>query len=525
MSFKDDINKQIKAGGDVRIANTNLSIDDTGMISDKLAAQEMIKSLTLQGAGAGPQQLERLAAGIKKSKKLKILNLSDNPLQDVGAQTLGDTMRDNTSIETLLVFNNGLTANGIVGIVEALEDNKTLRNLRVNNPINDDGMSKIAAALAQNKSLYDVSLLNAGAGDEGIVELLTSVIGTNIAKVNLKGSTLTEEGVKMVAKIMKVSTNLRELRLTSNNLTHEAIKALAAGVTRTGNSSLTVVHLEEVDPHGISVAIVGRAIERKFRDLIAELSKSKNLIEFSPEETSLDAVCTKNKADAEKYAKKLFNNSEFSADEYGEISARLPAIIAVSERGKKTFAEIANALAKLQKSQLEQGIVKTLPIPPIFLQDVEPASLLPAVADANVIHMGEIEGLDDLRKPAISPEAKKRGTSKMYEAIRNGQFPQIKELIKNTGEVLSAEELTRKPSETEPSMVELAMRYQQLPDLFDPAIWVKNPRGMRRVRDSIASDEEVKRQLGDFSFEERLSRANEGAVKSLRRGGDESSRG
>lgn len=101
--------------------------------------------------------LKQLCDALAADNAVGFLTIQNCQLRDDGAVMLGDMLKLNDRIKTLSVRANALSDSGALTIAQSINPSVTELNLQ-ENPLSEDGIQPIAAALKGNKSLYYVRL-------------------------------------------------------------------------------------------------------------------------------------------------------------------------------------------------------------------------------------------------------------------------------------------------------------------------------------------------------------------------------
>ena len=104
-------------------------------------------------AGMG---MKKFAAGLAANTSIEVLDLSNNEISDYGAEKLAAALETNRTVKTLILSRNSIGFIAAKAFGKALRPggNDALRELRLNdNPVDSDGTTSLAEALATNSSL------------------------------------------------------------------------------------------------------------------------------------------------------------------------------------------------------------------------------------------------------------------------------------------------------------------------------------------------------------------------------------
>ena len=104
-------------------------------------------------AGMG---MKKFAAGLAANTSIEVLDLSNNEISDYNAEKLAAALETNRTLKTLILSGNQINFIAAKAFGKALRSggNDALRELRLNgNPVDSDGTTSLAEALATNSSL------------------------------------------------------------------------------------------------------------------------------------------------------------------------------------------------------------------------------------------------------------------------------------------------------------------------------------------------------------------------------------
>ena len=131
----------------------------------------------------------------------------------------------------LWLSSNKITSIGVSILAQALNNNKTLECLDLsNNQVSDDGIHSLVKELSMNnKTLMKIGLAKNGITDKGI-EHLVEMIKTNktLTQIDLCANEISDEGIQILSNAMKkYNSTIEVLWLISNKLlTDKSIASL-----------------------------------------------------------------------------------------------------------------------------------------------------------------------------------------------------------------------------------------------------------------------------------------------------------
>ena len=128
-----------------------------------------ISECNVSGEGA-----EHLAAALINNHSLRVLmNISHNPIGDIGATAFGDMVRNNTALTRLHLNRCGITSEGCVQLAAGLTENTTLQTLWMS--VGVEGAKALSKAIEENKTLRWLRLDDDDSLGEGVDSLLASL--------------------------------------------------------------------------------------------------------------------------------------------------------------------------------------------------------------------------------------------------------------------------------------------------------------------------------------------------------------
>lgn len=100
-----------------------------------------------------------LARGLEGNTTLKTMNLWDNNIQDEGGEALAEALLKNDALETLNLWGNKIGNEGATAFADLLRENNSLRDLIfVYNRIGDEGGDELVEALEVNEGIRNLDL-------------------------------------------------------------------------------------------------------------------------------------------------------------------------------------------------------------------------------------------------------------------------------------------------------------------------------------------------------------------------------
>lgn len=160
------------------LSSYNLTPEDCNALLTALTDDLFFEELSFSDCLLSEESSKILLRGLMDNKAVKRLNLKGNNIRSGAAEVLGQFLKKNTCVRSLLVEWNslGLWDNGMRAVCEGLALNQVLLFLDLrNNQITHEGASQIAVALKRNQCLRGLDLRWNNIGLLGGRELLEAL--------------------------------------------------------------------------------------------------------------------------------------------------------------------------------------------------------------------------------------------------------------------------------------------------------------------------------------------------------------
>ncbi|XP_072501476.1 leucine-rich repeat-containing protein 45 [Notamacropus eugenii] len=203
------------------LATQSLSIDTCGALGKLLQNDILFSVVLLSDCMMSEEGSKLLIQGLCSNTVVRYLDLKGNNLRAIGAEALGKLLRQNKSIQSLILeWNNlGMWEESFSLFCEGLGANTTLQQLDLrNNQINHKGAEELVMALKNNSTLLDIDLRwnNIGLlGGRAIVNCLSS--NKTLRKLELAGNNIPGDILKAVEQAMEYNLD-RQVSLQENHI-------------------------------------------------------------------------------------------------------------------------------------------------------------------------------------------------------------------------------------------------------------------------------------------------------------------
>jgi len=180
------------------------------------------------GAWIGDEAAKYIAQALD-SRTIEELQIRHTKIGDKGAHVIVDALKRSKKLKKLEFSDNNMGDEAAIHLAKFLESNNTLQELRLSNKEGPRGFKALADALRVNKGLNLLRLrregLIMGEGDEGFLE-------------EMRQQEEAKEAAKYFAEVLESNNTLKELTLSGSD---DAIQALARGLRH--NKGLITLHL------------------------------------------------------------------------------------------------------------------------------------------------------------------------------------------------------------------------------------------------------------------------------------------
>ena len=138
---------------ELRIANFRLQPHHYDLISAAVAKTTTLETLRLNRVGMAQPCAVKLSTGLQTNSSLKMVDLSSNNIEDVGAAALADSLKNNTSIEHLRLWDNKLIGEaGFNALADMLEANNHIQKLDAPSMADHLGAARVKEILTNKRN-------------------------------------------------------------------------------------------------------------------------------------------------------------------------------------------------------------------------------------------------------------------------------------------------------------------------------------------------------------------------------------
>ena len=162
--------------------NSHMSLDNMKSLSVYLQDRGKCKleRLNPRYCNVEPETAVELAHGLSHNCSVKTLNLAGNDVGDEGATALGQTLLKNKTLTEMELINCGITATGGTALATSLLENTTLERLHIScNALGGEAIETFSKVLQQNKTLKTLRIYGDNTLSQSDVSTLVSALRHN----------------------------------------------------------------------------------------------------------------------------------------------------------------------------------------------------------------------------------------------------------------------------------------------------------------------------------------------------------
>ncbi|XP_076314380.1 uncharacterized protein LOC143226822 [Tachypleus tridentatus] len=231
--------------------NSGLNDQSLLILGRALRLGSSLITLHLESSGLNGRSLVILMAALKLNNTLKELYLGDNKISSADGLQVGNLLRANSWLEMLDLRNNNLQDLGMCHILDGLTQQPTLGGSGLqtlvlwNNQITSNGMKHMVHSLSQVKNMKTLNLGNNNLGNSGIQQLKQALMcNRTLANLGLQNTKITCEGAVAIAEYIAENKHITRIDLRENKIQVGGLMALSLSLKH--NWSLTHLDLDQV---------------------------------------------------------------------------------------------------------------------------------------------------------------------------------------------------------------------------------------------------------------------------------------
>lgn len=219
MAMALQFNRQVKV---LDLTENFLNDDACYHLGQMLTTNSVLHELNLSGCMIGSSGLKFLVAGLNVNRALKVLNLNRNKIGDEGVEHLGKAIFSGIDLEKLYLSRNDIGSKGASVLAEAFETHNkfVVLDFSWNNLFSPVGVFNMLSILSENKNLKELYLSwNGIAGSRLGLGIKNAMSAPNLQHLDLSNNKLFGETIKVTTDGLTMAKKLVTLDLSFNPMT------------------------------------------------------------------------------------------------------------------------------------------------------------------------------------------------------------------------------------------------------------------------------------------------------------------
>ena len=207
--------------------------------NDSFKTNMSLKRLSAGKCGISEKGGKAIGDALMVNRYLQVLDLHENGIHEEGGKAIGEALMINTSLQVLDLHDNPILS-GVVHIAESLKHNHSLREINLSNcGISEEGAELLAISLKENNSLQTLLLrgnylsgIN-NLSDIGAAYIADSLRHNNCLKrLDISYCGLRDGGMKSLGSALAMDSSLEELNVSNGAVTGIGLMALGESLKR-----------------------------------------------------------------------------------------------------------------------------------------------------------------------------------------------------------------------------------------------------------------------------------------------------
>lgn len=230
--------------------NTIAGRDSALTMERLLSTNESLETLRLAHNKWLPRHMTAFAKGLKQNQTLRLLDVSENEIKDVGVNKLLqalDTRLFPCRLESLQLSQSGIREKGAKYVADFLFENRVLHSLNLSkNFIGAVGALEFRRALQCNHVLREVNLSHNNIQDEGAKAIASGLLqsqDSNLRCLHLSHNNLKDDATPLLAELLRARSILERLFLSGNSIGNQGMAQIADALH--SNNGLVDLYLEQ----------------------------------------------------------------------------------------------------------------------------------------------------------------------------------------------------------------------------------------------------------------------------------------
>ena len=229
----------------LNVSGYNITDQGVDMIAAVLLESISLTKLDLSNTMLSSVKATKINSALKNIKPLKVLNISNNDIDDGAADSIAAVVCSNSFIEEMNLSHNKMTCTGVLNIANALSESIKVFDISSNFIASDDA-ADLATALSKCPVLQE---LNISENLLRLTEILTIAqsfrLHPTLQSLDLSGNAISFSSAAefIVDVILSVNQTLASLNVCSRNIRPRCIDYLSASGTNNNSAMFMLQNL------------------------------------------------------------------------------------------------------------------------------------------------------------------------------------------------------------------------------------------------------------------------------------------
>jgi len=240
---------------DLRYNNiTDEGCEDIGSL---ISCNKFLEEINLMCNDFGADGAGHLAKALFNNTTLKVLRLNGNKIGNKGGMAFAQALQINTTLKSLDIGDADLTIECLIALATVLRENHSLEAINVNRPllwtVQEEPTDHFTRMIKVNRGLKELHMQKFNMRDFGACRFAENLMHNfTLTYLNLNCNRITRDGMKELAKVLKLNTALKVLDLGYNRLEDDGAISLAEaiGTYNTILECLNIVY-NNIGPKGL----------------------------------------------------------------------------------------------------------------------------------------------------------------------------------------------------------------------------------------------------------------------------------
>ncbi|XP_068412796.1 leucine-rich repeat-containing protein 74A [Eschrichtius robustus] len=275
----------------VNLNHHGLGPKGTKAIAIALVSNTTVVTLELADNCIMEEGILSLVEMLQENYYLQEMNISDNDLGLEGARILSEFLQNNTSsLFSLQLSGNNFKEESAELFCQALSTNYRIKSLDLShNQFSDKAGEYLGQMLALNVGLQSLDLSWNHLYIQGVVALCSGLrANVSLKKLDLSMNSFGNEGAAALGEVLRLNNSLAYLDLSSNNISNEGLSKISKGLELNESLKVLKLYLNPLSMDGAVLLILSikRNPKSKMEDIdISNVLVSEQFVKI------LDGVC------------------------------------------------------------------------------------------------------------------------------------------------------------------------------------------------------------------------------------------